>query len=156
MTGQEPPRRPRREAGTPDCEVLLTLWAVPCTGGGVQVPARLRYYRTDPCAVYLDHPTGQDGPETRVFARDVLATGLAEPVGTGDVSVRPGGGHTPDTVFISLSARGGTIVLRAPKLLVQAFLEASWTVVPAGREFEHHDLDAVVDRLRSPGAPPAP
>ena len=155
MTHQKTPRVPPQYTWTADCAFPLEVQAVVCPGLGVAVAARLRYHPTEPYTVYLDNHIDLDDPITWAFARELLATGVNEWAGMGDVSVFPGAGEDPETLFISLLGDRGEVVLRARASHVRRFLAWTERLVPFGEEGRHLDLDGVLKQLQGEG-PPSP
>ncbi len=145
-------RVPAQRAPGDGCAVALDLRVAVCPGLTVSVPARLRYRTADPYAVFLDNHTDLATPITWVFARDLLATGLHGWSGIGSVSVRPGVDDRLDSVFITLTGEGSSVVLRAPADRVRAFLRSTESLVPIGLERGHLDLDGLLRRLCDGGA----
>ncbi|MFC5661945.1 SsgA family sporulation/cell division regulator [Kitasatospora misakiensis] len=145
-------RVPAQRAPGDGCAVALDLRVAVCPGLTVSVPARLRYHTADPYAVFLDNHTDLATPITWVFARDLLATGLHGWSGIGSVSVHPGVDDRLDSVFITLTGEGSSVVLRAPANRVRAFLESTESLVPTGLERTHLDLDGLLRRLCDGGA----
>ncbi|MZE75903.1 SsgA family sporulation/cell division regulator [Streptomyces xinghaiensis] len=110
-------------------------------GQVMDVPAALRYRRDDPLAVRACFPprASLGGADvTWVFSRDLLAAGLLEPVGDGDVHVRPFG---PLVTVLEFHAAAGTALVRMDSADVRSFLEQTYALVPFGREELHLDLD---------------
>ncbi|MCW2849078.1 MAG: sporulation protein SsgA [Marmoricola sp.] len=102
---------------------------------------------TDPYAVTM-HLDARSGSVVWTFARELLAEGVYEPVGDGDVTVWPCLSQTGDAVvIIELSSPDGTAMLQAPSRVVHDFVAASLTAVPAGHESARMDLDGLVSRL---------
>ncbi|MEV7924123.1 SsgA family sporulation/cell division regulator [Kitasatospora sp. NPDC088264] len=113
----------------------------------VTVEAQLRFDTSLPYAVCLVFPPLGGGGEARwVFARDLLNEGRHAPAGHGDVTVAPG---RAGRVLVTLCAENGRAVISIPADAVTAFLLDSFTLVPAGTESDHLDIDAVLDRIRS-------
>ncbi|MGK5631688.1 SsgA family sporulation/cell division regulator [Streptomyces sp. URMC 123] len=105
------------------------------------IPAVLRYRRDDPLAVRICFPpraslVGSD--VAWVFARDLLATGLEEPAGEGDVHIRPFG---DEFVVMEFHAPAGTAMVRLDSPGLRRFLQRSYALVPAGREHLHLHMD---------------
>ncbi|MFB8235974.1 SsgA family sporulation/cell division regulator [Kitasatospora purpeofusca] len=146
------PRVPAQYAPGDGCAVALDLRVAVCPGLTVSVAARLRYHTADPYAVFLDNHTDLATPITWVFARDLLATGVHGWSGIGSVSVHPGVDERRDSVFITLTGEGSSVVLRAPADRVRAFLARTESLVPIGRERTHLDLDGLLRRLYEGGA----
>lgn len=130
----------------------LDLWSVVCPGFRLHAPACLRYDPTDPYTVCMDNYTDRDETITWLFARELLATGLSERVGTGDVTVFPGAGDTR-AVFILLRGEGSAALLQAEEEDIRTFVQRTECLVPIGSESDHVDLDALL--LRLPESPPA-
>ncbi|MFF3749194.1 SsgA family sporulation/cell division regulator [Streptomyces sp. NPDC002018] len=105
------------------------------------VAATLRYDRTDPFAVRMAFPplATLEGTEvTWEFSRELLTTGMAEPVGVGDVRVRPFGyGRT----VLEFHAPEGTAMVHLRTSDLRRFLDRSEDLVPAGHEHLHLNLD---------------
>ncbi|MEE1803055.1 SsgA family sporulation/cell division regulator [Streptomyces sp. NPDC101062] len=105
------------------------------------VPATLCYDRADPFAVRMEFPPPATLEGTEVtweFSRELLATGMTEPVGVGDVRVRPFGyGRT----VLEFHAPEGTAMVHLRTSELRRFLERSQGLVPAGREHLYLDLD---------------
>ncbi|MYZ34941.1 MULTISPECIES: SsgA family sporulation/cell division regulator [unclassified Streptomyces] len=105
------------------------------------VSATLRYDRTDPFAVRMAFPplATLEGTEvTWEFSRELLASGIHEPVGLGDVRVRPFGyGRT----VLEFHAPEGTAMVHLRTSDLRRFLERSEDLVPAGHEHLHLNLD---------------
>ncbi|MFE4646810.1 SsgA family sporulation/cell division regulator [Streptomyces sp. NPDC056730] len=105
------------------------------------VPATLRYDRADPFAVRMAFPplATLEGTEvTWEFSRELLATGMTEPVGYGDVRVRPFGyGRT----VLEFHAPEGTAMVHLRTAELRRFLERTQDLVPAGHEHLYLDLD---------------
>ncbi len=78
-----------------------------------------------------------------VFARDLLATGLHQHVGAGDVRV----GRCGDVVRVVLRNATESAVVVLPLADVAVFLAATTRLVPFGTEHHHTDLDALCDAL---------
>ncbi|MFF7992501.1 SsgA family sporulation/cell division regulator [Kitasatospora xanthocidica] len=100
------------------------------------------------CLVFPLTPCGCTGPDAEVcwyFSRDLLNEGRHAPAGNGDVKVRPG---SAGEVLITLRSPDGQAVLSAPEDAVTAFLTDSFTLVPAGSEPEHFDIDTALAWFR--------
>ena len=85
-----------------------------------------------------------------VFSRELLATGLRRPIGSGDVQVWPCRNTTGEAVVvIELHAPNRKGLLQAPAGAVRAFVREVFEAVPFGTEGSHVDMDELVDRLLS-------
>lgn len=85
-----------------------------------------------------------DPPISWVFHRDLLAAGLFEHVGEGDVKVWP---EDPGKVAIHLSSPDGQAVVRFTKPQIFAFVKACYMAVPQGAEFQEVDWDTEITKL---------
>ncbi|WP_256638600.1 SsgA family sporulation/cell division regulator [Streptomyces murinus] len=105
------------------------------------IPATLRYDRCDPFAVRMTFPAPAtlEGVEVCwTFARELLAAGLLEPEGQGDVRVRPYG---YDRIVLEFHAPEGTAVVHVRAGEIRRFLKATGELVPVGLEHLQLDLD---------------
>jgi hypothetical protein len=119
------------------------------------VPAQveLRYAASDPYAVALAFQTAHDREVVWRFSRGLLAQGLIEAAGEGDVRLRPLDTPTPGRVVeIELRSPAGRAVFRAPHAELRAHLARSQELVAFGAESAWLDLDHAVAMLRL--APP--
>ncbi len=139
-------RVPVQGHGAPTVVAPLDLQLVVAPGSAVPVAACLRYEVRDPYAVFLDIHVGLDQPIVWTFARELLATGLREWAGVGDVSVHPGPGGG-QSVYVSLRGESGGAVLRARSSDVGGFLWRTERLVPIGSERDRFDLDLLLCRL---------
>jgi hypothetical protein len=129
-----------------DVEASVHLRLVVADADAVPLPVSLRYSAADPYAVRAVF--SGDGMEVEwVFARDLLRTGLATPVGDGDVHVWPSWGTGRELLMISLTSPDGQAVLEAAADDVRAFLDRTAAVVPDGEESGYLDLDSTLTRL---------
>lgn len=105
------------------------------------------YDPADPYAVTMKLEA-RCGSVTWTFARDLLAEGVYEPTGDGDVQVWPCLSQTGEAVVIvELCSPDGTALLQTDSRAVQSFVTAIFDAVPAGRESSHVRIDALLARL---------
>ncbi|BBC31415.1 putative cell division protein [Streptomyces graminofaciens] len=105
------------------------------------IPATLHYDRRDPFAVRMTFPAPAtlEGVEVCwTFARELLALGMEESVGHGDVRVRPYG---YERLVLEFHAPEGTAVVHVHADEVRRFLERTTELVPEGLEHLQIDLD---------------
>ncbi|MEW2296575.1 SsgA family sporulation/cell division regulator [Streptomyces sp. NPDC006743] len=105
------------------------------------IPATLHYDLSDPFAVRMSFPAPAtlEGVEVCwTFARDLLAAGMQEPEGHGDVRVRPYG---YDRTVLEFHAPEGTAVVHVRSGEIRRFLHATSELVPVGSEHRQLDLD---------------
>jgi hypothetical protein len=111
------------------------------------VTCELSYDAADPLAVTARFTLGEQSVAW-TFARSLLRAGMYEPVGEGDIAIRPGldaEGHA--TVYVELCSPHGSAVLRTRTTRIATFLDMTTQVVPLGGELKELDMDAVIARL---------
>ena len=113
-------------------------------GYGTPVFSRWSYVADDPYAVSLSFRPERGQWIEWVFARDLLVTGLSEPVGLGDVRVRPDLSLEEDVFVIELESPDGYAVVEMRRDEVESFLDATAEVVPLGAESAHVDVDGFI------------
>ncbi|MET9061734.1 MULTISPECIES: spore wall synthesis regulator SsgD [Streptomyces] len=105
------------------------------------IPATLHYDRTDPFAVRMTFPAPAtlEGVEVCwTFSRELLAAGLDDAEGHGDVRVRPYG---YDRTVLEFHAPEGIAVVHVHSSEIRRFLQATNDLVPTGLEHLQLDLD---------------
>ncbi len=119
-----------------------------------KVPTRLRYSCADPYAVAVVFHSEGAYPIEWIFARDLLAAGLATAAGDGDVRVWPA--ESGDLVFLELRSPSGQAVFAAQIEPLEDFLVWTERLVPFGAETAVLDLDRAVGLLLhgDPGVTP--
>jgi hypothetical protein len=131
----------------------LTLELIDATGGATAVNADLTYDAADPYAVIAGFSigTGFDRHVATVrwvFARSLLATGVYEPAGEGDVRIWPCLNARGQAVtIIELSSPDGEALMQARSDEVCGFLRATEVVVPSGAETTYLDVDDAITKL---------
>ena len=121
----------------------------------VPLVASLFYSGDDPYAVRMAFHVGTDEPVEWIFARDLLAAGMAEPAGEGDVRAWPSpasaDGDTDadgETVLnIVLSSPFGQAHFEAPMTAMAEFLHRTYDAIPAGHEGDFIDIGGELDSL---------
>ncbi|WP_394428950.1 spore wall synthesis regulator SsgD [Streptomyces sp. SGAir0957] len=111
------------------------------------IPATLGYDARDPFAVRMSFPAAATLEGVDVcwtFARELLATGVREPAGLGDVRVRPYG---YDRTVLEFHAMEGTAIVHIRTGELERFLSATKTLVPVGEESQHVDVDSDLAEL---------
>ncbi|MFE7235174.1 SsgA family sporulation/cell division regulator [Streptomyces sp. NPDC002405] len=124
-----------------DIEQFVEARLVSATPRMPSIPATLHYDRRDPFAVRMTFPapaTLEGVDVCWLFARDLLAAGLREPEGDGDVRVRPYGF---DRTVLEFHAPEGKAVVHVHSGEIRRFLEATSELVPLGLEHLQFDLD---------------
>jgi hypothetical protein len=116
----------------------------------VPVMASLFYTGNDPYAVRMAFHSATDEVVEWIFARDLLAAGLTQPAGAGDVRAwrspsRDGSGAP--VLNIVLSSPFGKAHFEAPITEMAEFLRRTYDAIPAGREGDFFDIGAELDSL---------
>ena len=122
----------------------VQLELIDASGTATPIEAELRYDPTDPFAVTTVFRTGHS--EVRwTFGRDLLAEGLYEPAGDGDVHVWPcldSNGHA--VVIIELCSPDGEALVQARTGDLRSFVDRMSRAVKPGSESELIDVDAAI------------
>jgi sporulation and cell division protein SsgA len=119
----------------------------------VLAQVELRFAGRDPYAVALAIQTHHSREVVWRFSRALLAQGLIEAAGAGDVRLRPLDTPAPGGVVeIELRSPGGRAVFHAPHPELRGFLARTQELVAFGAEHEWLDLDHAIAMLRL--APP--
>ncbi|MFF3323805.1 SsgA family sporulation/cell division regulator [Streptomyces sp. NPDC002889] len=105
------------------------------------IPSTLRYDREDPFAVRLDFPApatleGED--ISWAFSRELLAAGVHEAAGVGDVRIRPYG---YDRTVLEFHAPEGMAMVHIRTGELRRFLRRVQELVPCGHEHLYLNLD---------------
>lgn len=122
----------------------LTLDLVDLAGGTTSIEAEVEYDPRHPYAVTTTFMTGPDQVRW-TFGRDLLSAGLHEPVGDGDVHVRPhldAAGRA--VVVIELSSPSGIARVQGRWGDLSEFVQRMHDSVAPGSESQHLDLDATI------------
>jgi hypothetical protein len=122
----------------------VTLELIDSTGASAPLDAELQYDPRDPYAVTMVFMVGRSQVRW-TFGRELLADGLYEPSGDGDVHVWPcldAEGHA--VVIIELCSPDGEALIQARTGDLSAFVERMGRVVAPGGESDHLDVDATI------------
>ncbi|HVW44759.1 MAG TPA: SsgA family sporulation/cell division regulator [Amycolatopsis sp.] len=122
---------------------------VTLNGCATPVFSRWSYVARDPYAVALSFRAQRGQWIDWVFARDLLIAGLSEPVGLGDVRVRPDLSFEEGLFVVELESPDGYAVVEMRRADVESFLEATAARVPLGAESEHLDVDGFIAAVSS-------
>jgi hypothetical protein len=131
-------------------QVDVSLHLVVPEGSSLPVPASLRYEPADPYAVHVVFHAGSadtGGEVSWSFARQLLAEGMCEPTGIGDVRVWPWPGPGGPAVALALTSPDGHALFQVPRSALARFLDRTYSEVPAGAESHHLDVDAALAAL---------
>lgn len=125
----------------------LVLELIDSRGSSVPLPASLSYDARDPYAVVASFDTG-DSKVRWVFARDLLATGVHEPTGDGDVHVWPClDAFGRAVTILELTSPDGEALMQARSGDVCAFLRRTESLVRRGCESELVDVDSAIAQI---------
>ncbi|WP_406499339.1 SsgA family sporulation/cell division regulator [Streptomyces sp. NBC_00846] len=111
------------------------------------LPATLMYDRRDPFAVRMAFPATATLEGTDVsweFSRELLAAGVDEAAGVGDVRIRPFG---YDRTVLEFHAAEGIAMVHVRTAELRRFLARAQALVPAGEEHRFLDLDRSLTEL---------
>lgn len=125
----------------------VSLDLIDATGAATPISAELHYDPSDPYAVTTVFMTGHSAVRW-TFGRELLAEGLYEPSGDGDVHVWPcldSDGHA--VVIIELCSPDGEALVQAKTGDLRAFVDKITKVVPLGAESVHVDVDAAITAI---------
>jgi hypothetical protein len=125
----------------------LSLSLVVPEHGAVPLVASLYYCADDPYAVKMAFHVGTDEPVEWIFARELLAAGLQDPAGEGDVQVWPEDSDAADVLNLVLSSPFGEARFEAPLAATAEFLQSTYEIAPAGTEGSFINLDSELDEL---------
>ena len=124
----------------------VTLRA-PDAGPGVELDAVFEYDIRDPFAVWITFGSGASSIRW-AMSRSLLAQGLTDPAGEGDLRRRPGLDEEGSGVVVfEFHSPDGRFVAHAPTRDLYRFLTRTLATVPFGSESEHFDVDAIIDDL---------
>jgi hypothetical protein len=119
----------------------LTVTVLAPLDGPSEVSVDLRYDKADPYAVRATFRVASDQQVAWVFARDLLAQGMTEASGDGDVRIWPTWHDGREVVCIVLRSPDGEALLQTESLELLEFLAASFALCAAGRESRHLQID---------------
>lgn len=122
----------------------VTLDLIDPSGVVTPIDAELHYDPRDPYAVTTVFMTGSS-PVRWTFGRELLADGLYEPSGDGDVHVWPcldSDGHA--VVIIELCSPDGEALVQAKTGDLRVFVDRMNKAVKLGNESAHLDMDATI------------
>lgn len=134
----------RRTTGHATVAATLAVRVSNTEGTSAHIAAELTYAAHDPYAVTLTF-RDPSGPIPWTFARDLLAEGMYEPVGEGDVHVWPCLSAAGEAVvMVELGSVEGGVLVEVPARTVNGFVVQTLASVPRGTETQRYDLDAAL------------
>lgn len=123
----------------------IPIELIDAAGAATPIEAELRYDRFDPYAVTAVFRTGSTQVKW-VVSRDLIAEGIYEPSGDGDVHVWPClDTHGRAVVVIELRSPDGEALMQTRSDALTSFIASTDAVVPRGTESLLIDVDAVID-----------
>jgi hypothetical protein len=125
----------------------VRLELIDSSGSATPIDAELQYDAADPYAVTTVFMTGASQVRW-TFGRELLAEGLYEPSGDGDVHVWPcldSSGHA--VVIIELCSPDGEALVQARTEELRRFVDRMSAAVALGRESELIDVDAAINAI---------
>ncbi|RJQ76346.1 SsgA family sporulation/cell division regulator [Amycolatopsis panacis] len=111
------------------------------------VLSRLSFHAGEPFAVTVAFRTERGRWIEWTFARDLLATGLTEPAGLGDVRIRPDLSADEELLTLEIESPDGYAAFELEREDVRSFLESSYELVPLGAESEHFDVNGLIEEI---------
>lgn len=127
----------------------LVLRCVDAQGDFSEVPAGFAYDPSEPYAVRVTLPWA-GGTLRWAICRSLVSRGLTDPVGEGDVQLRPSTDRAGSgVVVLDLWSHEGHVVAEVSTRALYRFLTRTLAAVPFGSEHEHLDIDALISELLS-------
>lgn len=120
---------------------------VTLNGSTTPVLSRLSYVGTEPFAVNIAFRTDRGRWVEWTFARELLVQGLSEPVGLGDVRVRPDLTDGEDLLILEIESPDGYALVELEREDAERFLDRAAEIVPLGAESDSFDIDAFIDEI---------
>jgi hypothetical protein len=125
----------------------LTVQVLAPLDGPSEVSVDLHYDTTDPFAVRAMFRVASDQQVSWVFARDLLARGMTQASGDGDVHIWPTWADGREVVRIVLRSPDGEALLQTRSVELLEFLTTSFALCPPGRESHHLQIDRALGAL---------
>jgi hypothetical protein len=132
---------------TPVLAQHVTLRAPHSGPGTVELDAVFEYDSRDPFAVWITFGSGAASIRW-AMARSLLAQGLTDPAGDGDLRLRPSLDQDGSGVVVfEFHSPDGRFVARASTRELYRFLTRTLAMVPFGSESDHFDVDGIISDL---------
>jgi hypothetical protein len=125
----------------------LTVQVLAPLDGPSEVSVDLHYDTTDPFAVRAMFRVTSDQQVSWVFARELLAQGMTEASGDGDVRIWPTWADGREVVRIVLRSPDGEALLQTESVELLEFLTTSFALCPRGHESRHLQIDRALVAL---------
>ena len=132
---------------SPVLEQHVTLRGLNSRAGSVELDAVFEYDSRDPFAVWITFGSGAAGIRW-AMSRQLLAQGLTDPAGEGDLRLRPSlDDDGSGVVVFEFHSPDGRFVAQASTRELYRFLTRTLAMVPFGSESAHFDVDAIIADL---------
>ncbi|WP_410658466.1 SsgA family sporulation/cell division regulator [Amycolatopsis sp. lyj-112] len=111
------------------------------------VLSRLSYHADEPFAVTVAFRTERGRWVEWTFARELLAAGLTDPAGLGDVRVRPDLSDDEAMLTLEIESPDGYASFELEREDVESFLGSTFELVQLGCESEYFDVEALIEEI---------
>lgn len=111
------------------------------------VLSRLSFHVDEPYAVTVSFRTERGRWVEWTFARELLATGLTDPAGIGDVRVRPDLSEDEAMLTLEIESPDGYASFELEREDVESFLGSTFELVQLGCESEYFDIEALIEEI---------
>ena len=111
------------------------------------VLSRLSFHVDEPYAVTVAFRTERGRWVEWTFARELLATGLTDPAGIGDVRVRPDLSEDEAMLTLEIESPDGYASFELEREDVESFLGSTFELVQLGCESEYFDIEALIEEI---------
>ncbi|WP_181773464.1 SsgA family sporulation/cell division regulator [Amycolatopsis pittospori] len=111
------------------------------------VLSRLSFHVDEPYAVTVAFRTERGRWVEWTFARELLATGLTDPAGLGDVRVRPDLSEDEAMLTLEIESPDGYASFELEREDVESFLGSTFELVQLGCESEYFDIEALIEEI---------
>ena len=125
----------------------MTLHCVDFNGQLRPIEASFGFDPSDPYAVWITFHSST-GDVSWAVCRSLIASGMTDPVGEGDIQLWPSiDDDGRAVVMFEFCSPDGELVAHARTSEIYRFLSRTLTAVPFGAEGTHLDLDALITEL---------
>ena len=111
------------------------------------VLSRLSFHVDEPFAATVAFRTERGRWVEWTFARELLAAGLTDPAGLGDVRVRPDLSEDEAMLTLEIESPDGYASFELEREDVESFLTSTYELVPLGSESEYFDIEALIEEI---------
>jgi hypothetical protein len=130
----------------------LTMYCVDGRGVPRPLEASFSYAPIDPYAVWITFHSGA-GDVRWAVCRTLIAKGLTEPVGDGDIQLWPSIDDEGRAIVVfEFCSPDGELVAHTHTADLHTFLFRTLAAVPFGTERTHLDMDTIISALIEPSA----